>query len=328
METLWPLDPNAAYIRESPLYLTSKPDAAFRFSDAVNSFQDDIHSKLSDWLCGYTALLQVLAAEMAAWPAAAAAHLDIGSGKGAFAFTLAQQLLGAAGGLREVVGVDLCPAAVDVANRRYAARPPEAARARAHLEFRVIARRDETGRAPPLPFPPGRFTSASSCFVLSVLGRAEQRDLVASAFQCLAPGGTFAVLVNNPDAFGVRFTCVQVHHRDPRASDRAALALGQRVRASFFHRRAGASAGGGASPVAVAGAFFSCNDGWWPADHYVRLLRDGGFRDVRASAPAFSADLAAAAARYLGVPDAGALLPADAKERQIGPVLLVYGRRP
>lgn len=71
---------------------------------------------------------------------------------------------------------------------------------------------------------------------------------------------------------------------------------------------------------ADGGVYFTCNDKWWPRDHYLSLFAEAGFVDVTADAQPFGPGLERAAA-VLGVGN----VPASAPERAACPVLIVTG---
>lgn len=63
----------------------------------------------------------------------------------------------------------------------------------------------------------GSFDAVSSCFVLSGLpSQAAQLAFVARCGAALVEGGRLCLLVNNPDAYGERFTSIQLDGPPPR----------------------------------------------------------------------------------------------------------------
>ena len=180
-----------------------------RFTRIVHSFRDDFSNKVGDWLCGYVPLVKALdlfdvdatTEGVSANRNASRAHLDIGSGKGALAIKLSSQFR-----LGRVVGVDVSKRAVDESVRRARSAftfepslpsspsssttsstsssssssslpsPSSPSVCWVPPSFRVVK------PGAPLPFPPGSFSSASCCFVISTFPtRESQLDFLRGA---------------------------------------------------------------------------------------------------------------------------------------------------
>mmetsp|Transcript_29772 Transcript_29772/g.50172 ORF Transcript_29772/g.50172 Transcript_29772/m.50172 type:complete len:397 (+) Transcript_29772:139-1329(+) len=316
----WQLEPSSAGVTATPTAGKNSVDKTTRFTAVAESFQDDVNSKLGDWVCGYASMFGALGfvpkASGSGSPGCtvdlpSTRHLDIGCGKGALCNVLSKAV-----GVGAVVGVDVCQPVVAEARLRYCAqengdsssgdgrsssRHETPGASPCSIAFRVVKRSGGFGE-----IDGGLFDSASACYVLSGLrSREQQLDFLRNAGRMLKPGGKLAVLVNNPDTCGTRFTSIQL--RGERFECRG-FETGQRVRAHFFWRS--------------GEEYFQCNDRWWPRSHYVDLFESAGFSHVSTFTESFGPGLEPACA-VMGL--SSEAVPLQAPERTAAPVLCLTG---
>lgn len=191
-----------------------------RFSNIVDTFRDDIESKIGDWTCGYSALISVLGYIgedcINIQENKNKTHLDIGSGKGALCHLLSKHLK-----VGKVVGVDVVEKAIIESKNKYCLAlqlPPLILDGPIQttdsfnnddddliLEFELI----ERGKPFPVIVEQLLYDNISACFVISGLSTKQtQIDFLLNACNVLKDGGQLVILVNNPDTYGQQFTSI------------------------------------------------------------------------------------------------------------------------
>lgn len=144
-------------------------------------------------------------------------------------------------GLEEVVGVDINSDRIVQAGLT-----PEG------VIFEVIEDR--------INYENGHFDGAMANFVFSTIETEEyQKMALAEIHRVLMPDSPFVMVNNNPSATGIKFTSIQ--------SGEPSISYQPGHRIPIWYLREGRA--------------YESDEIWWPQEHYERLMKDTGFKDVR-----------------------------------------------
>ncbi len=250
----------------------------------AEQFSDLPHDKVVDWVCGYFPSWEYgFGLDIKKDNKSSLEHiLDFGCGKGSPAEFLNRMFK------IKVTGIDPNKNMVKEAIKK----------SKNGLSFMLYD--GET-----IPFKEDHFSAAMSNYVFLINEMSDTQKQINAAkeiYRVLSPGAPFILLVGNPDATGVRFSCIQSGH--PGKIYRP----GEPIDLFMF------------SPGQIPNDQDKLTqDIWWPEDHYLSVMQKAGFTDIKTYKPVLK-DKYHPFIRKLGIEPATLK-----KEREIAPAMFLVG---